>query len=538
MSQQRYSTQRIDHLGIVAGICKEIDLSGQIDEMIGPTGRKVTVGEATEAMILNALGFVGRALYLSPEFFHNKPVGILIREGLTPEDLNDDTLGRALDKLYQRGVTEVFAKVASHALDVYGIKHQFYHIDSTSFSFHGEYEDERYGGIRITRGYSKEKRPDLKQAVVSLICTYKSSIPCWFEALDGNSSDKNEFRRIIKRYVQQLEEGEDPYFIADSALYTKENIEELSQVKWVSRVPESIKEARDLQERVGIEEMSPLPQEGYYYKEEEVEYGGVRQRWILIYSKKRYDREVKGLEKKINKERERAEKKVWHLANREFEGVEDGRREIDQIRKKLKYHTVRYHFKQVRHYKRRGRPKEGDEYQIRWKVEGKVEEDEDKINKELSRKGKFILATNELDREKLPAERVLDGYKGQGVSVERGFRFLKDPLFFADGLFLKNPERIMAMLMVMGLALLVYALAERKLREQLKRKGESIPNQVGKPTQSPTMRRVFQMFEGIDILEVKRGRRKIRMVVNLRPVHRKIIRLMGKEVQKCYFLEE
>ncbi|MCD6506831.1 DUF4277 domain-containing protein [Candidatus Poribacteria bacterium] len=68
MSQQRYSTQRIDHLGIVAGICKEIDLSGQIDEMIGPTCRKVTVGEATEGMILNALGFVGRALYLSPEF--------------------------------------------------------------------------------------------------------------------------------------------------------------------------------------------------------------------------------------------------------------------------------------------------------------------------------------------------------------------------------------------------------------------------------------------------------------------------------------
>ena len=538
MSHQRYSTQRLDHLGIVSGICKEIDLSGQIDEMIGPTGRKVTVGEATEAMILNALGFVGRALYLSPEFFHNKPVGILIREGLTAEDLNDDTLGRALDKLYQRGVTEVFAKVASHALDVYGIKHQFYHIDSTSFSFHGEYEDERYGGIKITRGYSREKRPDLKQAVVSLICTYKSSIPCWFEALDGNSSDKKEFKRIIKRYIQQLEEGEDPYFIADSALYTKENIEELSQVKWVSRVPESIKEVRDLQERTEIEEMSPLPQEGYYYKEEEVEYGGVRQRWILIYSKKRYDREVKGLEKKINKEREKAEKKVWHLGNREFEGLEDGQREIDQICKKLKYHTVRYHFKQVRHYKRRGRPKEGDEYEIRWKVEGKVEEDEDKINKELRRKGKFILATNELDREKLPAERVLDGYKGQGVSVERGFRFLKDPLFFADGLFLKNPERIMAMLMVMGLALLVYALAERKLREELKRKGESIPNQVGKPTQSPTMRRVFQMFEGIDILEVKRGRRKRRMVVNLRPVHRKIIRLMGKEVEKCYFLEE
>ena len=91
--------------------------------------------------------------------------------------------------------------------------------------------------------------------------------------------------------------------------------------------------------------------------------------------------------------------------------------------------------------------------------------------------------------------------------------------------------------MVMGLALLVYALAERKLREELRERGESIPNQVGKPTQRPTMRRIFQMFEGIDILEVRSGSKRRRIVVNLKPIHRKIICLMGEEVEKCYFLE-
>jgi transposase len=63
------------------------------------------------------------------------------------------------------------------------------------------------------------------------------------------------------------------------------------------------------------------------------------------------------------------------------------------------------------------------------------------------------LATNELNPQLLDAETILSAYKGQGVSVERGFRFLKDPLFFASSLFLEKPERIMALLMVMGLGL-------------------------------------------------------------------------------------
>ena len=89
----------------------------QIDAQVGLTDRKVSVGQAVQAMVLNALGFVGRPLYLTPEFFANKPVDLLIGGGLTSQDFNDDSLGRALDKLYGAGLTEVFAKVACHALE-------------------------------------------------------------------------------------------------------------------------------------------------------------------------------------------------------------------------------------------------------------------------------------------------------------------------------------------------------------------------------------------------------------------------------------
>ncbi len=130
---EEYTTHRLDHLGIMAGICREIGLAEQIDRIVGPTERQVSVGEAVQAMVLNALGFTARPLYLTPEFFAHKPLDRLLRPGLTAEMLNDDSLGRALDILHERGETKVFAQVASHALRVYGITTSF----STDFRNHG-----------------------------------------------------------------------------------------------------------------------------------------------------------------------------------------------------------------------------------------------------------------------------------------------------------------------------------------------------------------------------------------------------------------
>ena len=152
--------------------------------------------------------------------------------------------------------------------------------------------------------------------------------------------------------------------------------------------------------------------------------------------------------------------------------------------------------------------------------------------------GKFIIATNELDPHNLPPAAMLENYTAQGVSVERGFRFLKDPLFFAHSLFLKNPARIMALLMIMGLALLIFALGERQLRQALKHSNLTIPDQTGKPTQNPTLRWVFQTFEGLDVLSVwADGRLVARQLLNLRPVHQQIMFLLGPQVQQCYLIE-
>jgi len=119
--------------------------------------------------------------------------------------------------------------------------------------------------------------------------------------------------------------------------------------------------------------------------------------------------------------------------------------------------------------------------------------------------------------------------------VERGFRFLKDHLFFAHSLFLEKPERLMALLMIMGLSLLIYSLAERKLCHALKEMNATVPDQRRKPTQRPIIRWIFQLFEGLDILLVKQnGEVMLRQLPNLRPAQEQVINLLGPQVQKCY----
>lgn len=542
-----YDTQRIDHLGIVAGICREINLVNIIDESLPtPSNRKVSCGEATLAMILNGLGLTGRALYLMPEYMANKPVDLLIREDLVASDFHDDTLGRALDELFQAGITELFARVAEEAVCVYKLEVDFAHTDTSTFSLTGQYEsavaqeaEVVRGAIKITHGYSKDHRPDLKQVVVSLITSQQAAIPLWLEALDGNSSDKRSFPVTVDQYCQRLIEGNQPWFVLDSAAYTAGNIAHWGTAKrWVTRVPETIQTAKTALKAVTKAKMMPLS-EGYHIHPLASHYGGIEQRWLVVYSEQAWHREVKQLQKKVAQAAEAAQLQVHKLCRTEFACEKDARQAVATLAKKLPWHMLTATYQPVKKYAQVGRPAQGAEPVIvGWQVQATRQANTALIAEEKKWLGRFILATNELDTSRLPDESLLNSYKAQGSTVERGFRFLKDPLFFADSLFLKSPARIMAMIMVMGLCLLIYALAEQQVRHQLKALEQTIPDQKGKPTQTPTMRRIAQMFEGVDLLIVRQGGLVIdRRVLKLSPVRLQIIRLFGPAIQNCYLVD-
>ncbi len=117
---ESYVNERLDHLGVVAGVCEEIGLAGYLDRLAGETKHHVSMGTATVAMILNGLGFSNRRLYLVPQFFANKPVEHLLGPGIEAADLNDDCLDRTLDWLYAHDPTQLFAGIATQAQDLWG----------------------------------------------------------------------------------------------------------------------------------------------------------------------------------------------------------------------------------------------------------------------------------------------------------------------------------------------------------------------------------------------------------------------------------
>lgn len=541
-----YTTERIDHLGIVAGICKQMSLIRIIDESIlMPTERKVSCGEAVQAMVLNALGLTGRALYLMPEYMRNKPVDLLIGEGLVADDFNDDTLGRALDEVQQAGVTELFARVANEAVAVFEVEQDYAHLDTSSFSLHGAYESEVaqravkvLEAVEIKHGYSKEQRPDLKQVVVTLITSQASALPLWLEVLDGNSSDKQSFAQTIKAYCHHLQEGAPPWFVMDSAGYSQDNLAAWQEIGWVTRVPETIGEAKAVLHAVETDGMEDVG-DGYRICPLGNSYGGIRQRWLLVYSQQAYGRESKQLDKRIAQAEEGAGKAWRTLQRRTFQCQADAQAAATQLGEELPWHRPQAQVVPLKQYAKAGRPaKDAVAPIVGWQVSGQLTRKEEAVEVNRQRLGRFIVATNVLDEAQMSHPQLLNVYKQQGSAVERGFRFLKDPMFFADSLFLKSPARIMAMIMIMGLALLVYALAERQIRRQLAAHNDTIPDQTGKLTQKPTMRRIAQIFEGVDLLIIRHHHQIVaRQILNMTDLRRKIVSLLGPEVAYCYLID-
>jgi transposase len=232
----------LDHLGIVAGIIDEMGIVEEINTIIGRSSReKVSAGVIVKAMLMNGLGFVSAPLYMFSKFFEGKPTEHLLGAGITAEQINDDRIGQVLDDLHEAGLSETFLGISLKAVAKYEIKVETGHIDSTSFHVDGEYGREEEGSIEITHGYSRDHRPDLKQFMMNLICVGDGDIPVMMEVVSGNQADKARFAGLLQEFKEQWTfEG---ICVGDAALYSEENLVAMSGLKWLTRVPLSIKTA-------------------------------------------------------------------------------------------------------------------------------------------------------------------------------------------------------------------------------------------------------------------------------------------------------
>jgi len=166
-------------------------------------------------------------------------------------------------------------------------------------------------------------------------------------------------------------------------------------------------------------------------------------------------------------------------------------------------------------------------------IEAEIDFDAEKISNAKSKLGRFILATNDLN---LDPNIILGYYKGQ-QTVERGFRFLKDKSFRVAEVYLKKPERIEALAMIMVLTLMIYSVAEWMLRKRLRETGETIPNQLKKPTQRPTFKWIVFLFMGVTEVTIRINGEMHQEIANLNDKLAKIDRLFGPVCEKYYELE-
>ena len=116
------------------------------------------------------------------------------------------------------------------------------------------------------------------------------------------------------------------------------------------------------------------------------------------------------------------------------------------------------------------------------------------------------------------------------------FVFCAYPLFLASSVFVKKPERIVALGLIMVLCLLVYRLAEHRLRTRLAETEQTVPDQLNRPTARPTMRWIFQCFEGIELLHIHSLSGTQSLVLRVQPRHRLVLALLGPLYEKFYHI--
>jgi transposase len=529
--------ERLDHLGLIASVINDIGLVSLLDARLKPDDQEaITPGEAVKGMILNGLGFANRPLSLSPQFFANRPLDLLFRPDVKAEMFNRFKLGRTLDEVNTYGSDLLFSEIALVVCRQEAIDQRFNHLDTTSFSLTGDYVPESdQQAIAITHGYAKDHRPDLKQAVLELMVSQDGGVPLMSKTWDGNASDSQIFQDRAQALLSTFAQSPTPrYLIADSKLYSKDNAAQLKPLGFITRIPDTLTLVSQVIRQALREDTWQALDDTTRYHRLELGHYGMAQRWFVICSEAATQRAEKSVSKAQKHEFEAIEKQLFHLQARRFESHQSAQAALAALAGSWRYHHVAStELIEHKRYAGKGRPSVKTPIKASaWQMQAEGRPDAEAIWQSKQHKGCFVLGTN-IEADDLRDEEVIAAYKAQS-QVEGGFRFLKDPLFFVSSLFVKKPTRIQGLLMVMTLALLVYSVAQRRLRQALVRQKESLPNQINQLTQRPTLRWVFQLLEGINRVRVSVQGQMHDLIEGLNEVQIKILRLFGQEVCQIY----
>ena len=511
----------VHHLPILKAYADQLGLVSLINHYV-PTEMGVDAGTVVLAMVLDTLS--GRSpLYRLEECFAQQDTELLLGKAVPPQALNDDTAGRVLDRLYDFGTMRLFTACAVRATTRFGLERRYVHFDTTSRSVWGDYHFAETQDLpfQVTYGYSKDKRPDLKQFVLSTLCVDRA-VPIWGKPEYGNASDKTLNTTLLSEIAALLAQyGVQPgayIYIADAALVTEDNLAALGDTLFITRLPATYSEcgrviaeavARNQWEEVGVLAQTPPTQHrpGTCYKvaEKVVTLYGKPYRAVVVHSSHHDQRRQKRLEREVQASSTTLAATMRATAKQEYFCRADAEAAAEQLRAlQSAYHRVEVVIEERPQYGP-GRPSPKHPRVIkalRYSLQVTLHERAEVVARKRQEAGCFVLLTNVPTAGEMAhrAGEVLRAYKEQH-GVEQNFAFLKDPII-VNSLFLKKPERIEALGLVLLLALLLWRLVERTLRVHVETTGNPLMGWDKKATQKPTAFMMMTKFAAVMVLKV------------------------------------
>ena len=521
-------TYKVKHLPIVKAYADRLGLVKLINELV-PSEMSLEPGFYFLGMVLDTLS--GRnPLYRLEEFFEDQDTELLLGKKVDAKRFNDINVGRFIDQVFGVGAVKIFKVISVRAVSEFGLNCRHVHFDTTSRSVYGEYEPYGNDPFEITYGHSKDHRPDLKQFLISMLCVDRN-VPVFGKIEDGNASDKslnNDVLSEISKYMAVHGLGSGAFiYVADSAAVTKKNLEAMGKdILFISRLPANYKEcgrvikdavSKDAWEDIGvIAETKPTQKRpAAYYKsyETEVTLYDESYRAVVIHSSAHDKRRQKRIERELAKEKKVITEKCNAVVRFEYFCREDAEAAANRLSKEsCSYYEISTRVEEKPLYGR-GRPrKDGfrEVKEMRYLVSAKVSENQDAVSTFRKEAGCFVMLTNvprETQEEEMgyDSKAILKTYKEQ-YGIEQDFGFLKDPVI-VNSVFLKKPERIEVLGLILLTSLLIWRLMERSMRQYVEQTGEKLPGWKYKPTDRPTSFMMTIKFMGLAVIKIRNERR-------------------------------
>jgi len=463
------------------------------------------------------------------------------------ESLNDDRVARALDALVSERGCGVWFRLALRIIKHFEVDTARMHHDTSTVTFHGEYA----GSIaepRITHGYNKDHRPDLKQLLFGLTVSGDGAVPLHHQVLSGNRTDDSVHQRNLED-LRRILRRDDFTYVADSKLCTADNLRFISNYggTFVTVMPRTWAEDKEFRETLrggktrwreihrlsggrGKEESGNVFQscEGLARTR-----SGYRLVWIRSSQKAEDDRNYR--EKALREAGIQLVELGLKLNRRRLRtlaAIKAAVRKILKSRGAEKFIQVTYkeRVQLLPRRTRKGRPAAGDPVRMEkrrtWTLS--VRRDAGALSREKRTDGVFPLVTN---LERASKRAVLLIYKFQ-PNVEKRFSGMKTELGIAP-VYLKKPRRAAALVHAYFFALTVASLIEREVRMAMKReKIESLPLlPETRMTATPTCPRILEAFNNVGWQEFTRGDEVIAFPIDLTPLQKSLLGLLGAPIE-------